>query len=85
MLTLADELKGFPVEVIEATYADFKNRAPRDAVPSREGAETMLRELPALGVSVKSKNMADYIDTSLIDELRSEGFFDDVTKRYQVY
>ena len=85
MLALANELKDFPPEVIEATYADFKNRAPRDAAPSREGAETMLRELPALGVPVKSKNIADYVDDSLIEELRSEGFFDSVTKRYQVY
>jgi ABC-type nitrate/sulfonate/bicarbonate transport system substrate-binding protein len=85
MLALANELKDFPPEVIEATYADFKNRAPRDAAPSREGAETMLRELPELGVPVKSKNIADYVDDSLIEELRSEGFFDGVTKRYQVY
>lgn len=85
MLTLADNFKGFPVEVIESTYADFKARVPRDAAPSKEGAETMLRELPALGVAVKSKNMADYIDGSLIEELRSEGFLDSVTKRYQVY
>ena len=76
MLTLADNFKGFPVEVIESTYADFKTRVPRDAAPSREGAETMLRELPALGVAVKSKNMADYIDGSLIEELRTEGFLD---------
>ena len=85
MLTLADQFKGVPVEVIEATYADFKARVPRDAAPSREGAETMLRELPGLGVAVKSKNPSDYIDSSLIEELRSDGFLDGVTKRYQVY
>jgi ABC-type nitrate/sulfonate/bicarbonate transport system substrate-binding protein len=85
MLALSSELKDFPPEVIEATYADFKDRAPRDAAPSREGAETMLRELPELGVAVKSKNVADYVDDSLIDELRSEGFFDSVAKRYPVY
>lgn len=85
MLTLADQFKGVPVEVIEATYADFKARVPRDAAPSREGAETMLRELPALGVAVKSKNPSDYIDSSLIEELRSDGFLDGITKRYQVY
>ena len=39
----------------------------------------------ALGVPVKSKNIADYIDGSLIEELRSEGFLDAITKRYQVY
>lgn len=85
MLALAKELKDFPPEVIEATYADFKTRVPRDAALSREGAETMLRELPGLGVAVKSKNVADYVDSSLIDELRSDGFLESVTKRYRVY
>ena len=85
MLTLANELRDFPPEVIEATYADFKDRVPRDAAPSREGAETMLRELPELGAPVKSKNIADYVDDSLIVELRSEGFLDSVMKRYPVY
>lgn len=85
MLALASELKDFPPEVIETTYADFKDRVPRDAAPSREGAETMLRELPELGTPVKSKNIADYVDDSLIEELRSEGFFDSVMKRYPVY
>jgi NitT/TauT family transport system substrate-binding protein len=81
---LAAEFKDFSPAVIEATYADFKARVPRDAAPSRAGAETMLKELPALGSPVKSTNVADYVDASLIEELRREGFFDAMKKKYRV-
>ncbi|HEY4265987.1 MAG TPA: ABC transporter substrate-binding protein [Micropepsaceae bacterium] len=81
---LASEFKDFPPDVVEATYADFKARVPRDAAPSREGAETMLRELPGLGATVKSSNVADYVDASLIEELRREGFFDAMKSKYRV-
>ena len=81
---LAAEFKDFPPAVIGATYEDFKARVPRDAAPSRVGAETMLRELPTLGTPVKSTNVADYVDASLIEELRREGFFDAMKKKYRV-
>jgi ABC-type nitrate/sulfonate/bicarbonate transport system substrate-binding protein len=81
---LASEFKDFPPDVVDATYADFRARVPRDAAPSREGAQTMLRELPGLGAVVKSTNVADYIDSSLIEELRSEGFFDAMKSKYRV-
>jgi len=83
-LVLAAEFKDFPPDVIDATYEDFKARVPRDAAPSRVGAETMMRELPALGAPVKSTNVADYVDASLIEELRREGFFDAMKKKYRV-
>ena len=81
---LAGEFKDFSPAIIQATYDDFKARVPRDAAPSRVGAETMLRELPALGAPVKSTNVADYVDASLIEELRREGFFDAMKKKYRV-
>lgn len=81
---LASEFKDFPPDVVDATYADFKARVPRDAAPSREGAETMLRELPGLGAAVKSTNVTDYVDASLIADLRREGFFDAMKSKYRV-
>jgi hypothetical protein len=44
----------------------------------------MLKELPALGTPVKSTNVGDYVDASLIEELRREGFFDAMKKKYRV-
>jgi len=81
---LASEFKGFPPAVLQAAYEDFKARVPRDAEPSREGATTMLRELPSLGSPVKSTNIADYIDSTLLEDLRREGFFDAMKKKYRV-
>ena len=81
---LASEFKDFPPAVLQATYDDFKTRVPRDAEPSREGIETMLRELPSLGTQVKSTNTADYVDATLIDELRRDGFFAAMKKKYRV-
>ena len=81
---LAAEFKDFPPDVVQAAYDDFKARVPRDALPSREGAEIMLRELPGLGSPVKSTNVADYVDASLIEDLRREGFFDAMKQKYRV-
>ena len=83
-MVLAAEFKDFAPDVIEATYEDFKARVPRDAAPSQVGAVTMLKELAALGSPVKSINVADYVDASLIEELRREGFFDAMKKKYRV-
>jgi ABC-type nitrate/sulfonate/bicarbonate transport system substrate-binding protein len=82
--TLAREFKGLDASIVQATYDDFKRRVPRDARPSREGAAARIRELPAFGVAVKSTNVADYIDTSLLDELTREGFFDAMKNKYGV-
>jgi NitT/TauT family transport system substrate-binding protein len=57
--TLAREFHGLDAGIVDATYEDFKRRVPRDAAPSREGAETMIRELPSLGATIKSKAIAD--------------------------
>jgi NitT/TauT family transport system substrate-binding protein len=81
---LASEFKDFPPDVVEAAYADFKARVPRDAAPSPEGARLMLRELPGLGAPVKSTNVADYVDAGLIEELRREGFFAAMKSKYRV-
>jgi ABC-type nitrate/sulfonate/bicarbonate transport system substrate-binding protein len=81
---LAREFHGLDAGIVDATYDDFKRRVPRDARPSREGAETMIRELPAFGAQVKSTNVADYTDESLVDELAREGFFDSMKQKYGV-
>jgi NitT/TauT family transport system substrate-binding protein len=81
---LASEFKDFRPDVLDATYEDFKARVPRDAAPSQEGAQIMLRELPGLGAPVKSSNVADYIDASLIDDLRREGFVEAMKSKYRV-
>jgi NitT/TauT family transport system substrate-binding protein len=76
------EFKGLDDRIAQATYDDFKRRVPRDAAPSREGAENMIRELPALGTPIKSTNVSDYIDETLIGDLKREGYFDAMKTKY---
>lgn len=76
---LADEFKTFSPAAVDAAYDDFRTRVPRDARPSRDGAELMLRETGNAG-----KPLADYIDTSLLNDLGRDGFFDELKRRYRV-
>jgi ABC-type nitrate/sulfonate/bicarbonate transport system substrate-binding protein len=81
---LAAHFAGVTPDVLAVTYADFRARVPRDAMPSREGAETMLREEPAFGAIVKSADLRDYVDFSLIDDLSRSGYIDATLKKYGV-
>jgi NitT/TauT family transport system substrate-binding protein len=76
--------KGLDAAIVQATYDDFKRRVPRDAAPSHEGAENMIRELPALGTPVKSTRIGDYIDEGPLSDLAREGFFAAMKKKYGV-
>jgi ABC-type nitrate/sulfonate/bicarbonate transport system substrate-binding protein len=72
------QFPGFSPEALDATWQDFRARVPRDAEPSRAGAELMMRELHA------RKGMDDYIDASLIAELQRSGVLDQLRRQYQV-
>lgn len=80
---LAAQFKDFSPEVVQITYDDFKARVPRDAAPAPAGIATMLREFPRLGIPLKSANPADYVDASLIEDLRREGFFAAMQAKYR--
>jgi NitT/TauT family transport system substrate-binding protein len=79
---LGQEFKGISPAALEATYADFLARVPRDAEPSRAGAELMLRELP--GTRRGHRRVEDYIDTSVLSDLRRSGFFEAMKQRYRI-
>jgi NitT/TauT family transport system substrate-binding protein len=76
---LADEFRTFSPAAVDAAYDDFRARVPRDARPSRAGAELMLRES-----GNAAKPLEDYIDTTLLDDLSRGGFFDELKRRHQV-
>lgn len=80
---LAAEFTSFSPEIVQITYDDFKARVPRDAAPSPAGIATQIREFPGLGIPLKSNNPADYVDASLIEELRREGFFTALQAKYK--
>jgi NitT/TauT family transport system substrate-binding protein len=91
-LALADEAKAKAViaqkfktsdqKVIAATYADFKRLMPLDAAPTIDGANNVLEQLVAIGTDIGSRNPNDYLDLSIIDQLKREGYFEQLSKTF---
>ena len=65
-------------KIVEITYADFVQMTPLDLAVPRAGAENILAHFP----KEVSRNLDDYIDLSVLDELRKEGFFAALEKKY---
>lgn len=76
---LAKELKLSDAKTIDSSYANFKSQTPLNAETTRPGAKNII-DIVATGAM--SRNVDDYIDDSLHDDLRAEGFFDAMAKKY---
>lgn len=76
---LARELKITDPEVLEQSYANFKEATPEKAEPSREGAVNILSVVEIPGMT---RNPDDYIDMSIHEELRNSGFLSGIAKLY---
>lgn len=76
---LAKELKLTDPKIIDQSYANFKAETPPNAEIDRTGAANILT---AIAPPNASKNLDDYIDTTLIAGLRADGFIDAMEKKY---
>jgi len=74
---LQKELKITSSKILDITYSDFKQQSPQDLQPSLAGAQNILKQFPDVG-----QNPADYMDTSLLDALRKDGFFTALAQKY---
>jgi NitT/TauT family transport system substrate-binding protein len=81
---IAKAFKNNDPKILDAAFADFKRRIPRDAEPSRQGAANILAVLPTIGTKVASTKVEDYIDASLIDDLKKSGFIEELKLKYKV-
>ena len=61
--------------------ANFKAETPPNAEIDRAGAENILATVVPANAS---RNLDDYIDTSLTDQLRSEGFMAAIERKYRI-
>jgi NitT/TauT family transport system substrate-binding protein len=77
--TLAKELKITDPNILDITYNDFKQQSPPDLEPSAKGAENILKQFPN-----GSQKADDYIDTSLLDGLKKDGFFTAMQQKYKL-
>ena len=74
---LAKELKIGSTKILDITYDDFRKQSPPNLEPSRAGAQNVLKQFPKA-----DQKIADYVDTSLLDAIRSEGFFTAMQQTY---
>jgi NitT/TauT family transport system substrate-binding protein len=76
---LARETKVTDTKVIDISYEDFKQQSPVNIEPSRQGADNIIAQFPE-GVS---RNVADYVDTSLLDEITKGDFVASLARKYK--
>jgi hypothetical protein len=48
------------------------------------GAQNVITQLQAIGLPVGSKSVLDYVDPSIIKELKQDGYFEQMAKEYPV-
>jgi hypothetical protein len=65
-------------KIVEITYADFVQMTPLDLSVPRAGAKNILAHFP----KDVSRNLDDYIDTSILEGLRKDGLFAALEKQY---
>jgi ABC-type nitrate/sulfonate/bicarbonate transport system substrate-binding protein len=75
---LAKELKITDPSILDITYRDFKAQSPINLEISRPGAENILAQFPGGSAKVE-----DYVDTGLLEALRSDGYFAAMAQKYK--
>jgi ABC-type nitrate/sulfonate/bicarbonate transport system substrate-binding protein len=76
---LAEELKITSAKILDITYSDFRQQSPPNLEPSAPGVQNILKQFPKV-----SQKAGDYVDTSLLDALKTEGFFTAMQQKYGV-
>lgn len=66
-------------KVLAISYDDFKQQSPQAIEPTTAAAESTLAQFAAGG----SVSPADYIDISILDELRASGFTAGLERKYR--
>jgi NitT/TauT family transport system substrate-binding protein len=74
---LAREVRITDPRLLAIGYDEYKKQTPPTLEPSGPGADSILAQLPG-----GSSRLEDYIDGSLLDELKQEGFFTAIRRKY---
>ncbi len=78
---MADALNITDPKNLDITYDNFKTYTPLNAEPTVEGGKNIMATVDAAN---KSDNINDYMDESIHEELRDEGFFETMKAKYKV-
>lgn len=74
---LSKELKITSGKILDIAYSDFKAQSPQNLEPTAAAAQNVLKQFPQA-----SQKPGDYLDNSLLDALKSEGFFAAMQQKY---
>jgi len=75
---LARQTNTNDAKILNISYNDFTQLSPPMIEPTPAAAANILAQFPAGG----STNVADYVDTRILDELKREGFFKALDQKY---
>ncbi len=75
---LARELKIADPKILDIAYSDFKAQSPPNLEISRAGAENILAQFPD-----GSRKVDDYVDSGLLEALRTDGYFAAMQQKYK--
>jgi ABC-type nitrate/sulfonate/bicarbonate transport system substrate-binding protein len=75
---LAKELKLTDSKIVDISYRDFKLQAPRNMEPAIKGAENVIAQIGGAG----NTKIEDYVDMTLINDLRGLGVFAILERKY---
>ncbi len=75
---LEKDLKIASARNLDIAYRDFIAQSPPNLEPSLVGVQNLLKVFPKA-----SQNVGDYVDTSLLDALKEQGFFAAMEAKYK--
>jgi hypothetical protein len=75
---LAKDLKIASAKALDTAYRDFVAQSPPNLEPSLPGVQNVLKVFPNA-----SQNVGDFVDMSLLDTLKSQGFFAAMEAKYK--
>lgn len=76
---LAKELKIKSAKIRDIAYDDFRQQSPVDLQPEAAGVQNVLKQFPKANQSA-----GNYVDTSLLDALKTQGFFAELQQKYGI-
>ncbi len=75
---LAREARITDAKIIDTSYNDFKQQSPANLAPTRAAAQNIIDQFSDL----KTRNIDDYVDMRLLDDLAKSGFLAEIERRY---
>jgi NitT/TauT family transport system substrate-binding protein len=76
---LARELKLTDPKIVDNSYDNFKSLTPLNAEMTSAGAKNII---DIVAPPNASRNVDDYMDNSVFDQLQAEGFFESMQRKY---